>query len=214
MQGRDLPGSTKPIELSRRKLRTGRSESSQTILFDTESGNLLDAVYCEEVLIIEKSKSTKEELRQHLTAATRREGESDRKQFFQSWNFTSPPSRGEAQECEQEGCVDRPTTNRTPAPDPLGAGVLLFIVIIWVAGRCQVLAHMTSHDSILQAPAARLLYSRKNATDLLSMSLRKLDTEIAEGHIQTLRHGGRVLITAAELNRYASPDSVKTPAAA
>ncbi len=53
--------------------------------------NLLDAVYCEEGLIMANTNWTKEELRKHLPDATRRritgEGEGDRKHLFQCWDF-------------------------------------------------------------------------------------------------------------------------------
>jgi excisionase family DNA binding protein len=55
-------------------------------------------------------------------------------------------------------------------------------------------------------PAPRLLYDRKTAATLLSISVRSLDYLIAEGSIRVRRLGGRVLITRKELERFADHD--------
>lgn len=52
----------------------------------------------------------------------------------------------------------------------------------------------------------RLLYSRKDAAYQLSISLRQVDTLIANRHLGTRRVGGRVLIPHGELTRFAGKD--------
>jgi excisionase family DNA binding protein len=49
-----------------------------------------------------------------------------------------------------------------------------------------------------------LLHDRKTAAYVLSISVRTLDYEIAAGEIKTRRIGGKVLITARELKRFAA----------
>jgi hypothetical protein len=71
--------------------------------------------------------------------------------------------------------------------------------------RCRQtgLKHMNSTPS--EAPP-RLLYSRKETGYLLSLSLRAIAYMIASGDLRTKRHGGRVMITHAELLRQAALD--------
>jgi hypothetical protein len=52
----------------------------------------------------------------------------------------------------------------------------------------------------------RLLYSRKQTAYLLSLSLRAIAYMIASGDLRTKHHGGRVMITHAELLRQAALD--------
>ncbi|WP_213805738.1 helix-turn-helix domain-containing protein [Granulicella sp. dw_53] len=52
----------------------------------------------------------------------------------------------------------------------------------------------------------RLLYSRKEAAFLLSISTRTLDTYIAVGKLKVRKLGGRKLIPKAELVRFAARD--------
>lgn len=54
--------------------------------------------------------------------------------------------------------------------------------------------------------APRLLYSRKDAARLLSISTRSLDYLIVKGTVNTRRIGSRVLIQHEELIRLASRD--------
>jgi hypothetical protein len=49
-----------------------------------------------------------------------------------------------------------------------------------------------------------LLYSRKSAAFALSISIRKLDYDLAAGAFETRRNGRKVLITASSLKRYAA----------
>jgi hypothetical protein len=58
-----------------------------------------------------------------------------------------------------------------------------------------------AHDT-----APRLLYSRKDAARLLSISTRSLDYLIVKGTLNTRRIGSRVLIEHEELIRLASHD--------
>ena len=51
---------------------------------------------------------------------------------------------------------------------------------------------------------ARLLYDRKNAARMLSISVRSLDYIIAAKGLDTRRIGRKVLVTHASLVRYAS----------
>jgi excisionase family DNA binding protein len=60
------------------------------------------------------------------------------------------------------------------------------------------------------APEARLLVSREEAAQLLSISPRGLDYLIANRRLPTRRIGGRVLIPVADLRKYARGDHQKT----
>ncbi|WP_419806924.1 helix-turn-helix domain-containing protein [Terriglobus sp.] len=51
-----------------------------------------------------------------------------------------------------------------------------------------------------------LLLSRKDAAAALAISLRTLDYLIADGHIQTRKLCGRILIPTMELRRFAQQD--------
>jgi hypothetical protein len=67
-----------------------------------------------------------------------------------------------------------------------------------------------SRSTITTSPSTeappRLLYSRKETAYLLSLSLRAIAYLIASGDLRTKRHGGRVMITHAELLRQAALD--------
>lgn len=56
------------------------------------------------------------------------------------------------------------------------------------------------------APDAKLLVSRDEAAQMLSISQRGLDYLIANRRLPTRRIGGRVLIPVAELRKYARGD--------
>ena len=49
----------------------------------------------------------------------------------------------------------------------------------------------------------RLLYSKREAASMLSISLRKVDYLIADGHLRASRVDGRVLLHHDELVRFA-----------
>jgi len=55
-------------------------------------------------------------------------------------------------------------------------------------------------------PEAKLLVSREEAAQLLSISQRGLDYLIANRRLPTRRIGGRVLIPVADLRKYAGSD--------
>jgi excisionase family DNA binding protein len=57
----------------------------------------------------------------------------------------------------------------------------------------------------------RLLWDRKTAAHLLSISVRSLDYLIADGSITVLRTGRRVLISRDELVRFATPEPPSQP---
>lgn len=52
-------------------------------------------------------------------------------------------------------------------------------------------------------PAPKLLYTRKDAADMLSISVSSLDTMIGRGMLRAIRKGRRVLIHKTELERIA-----------
>jgi hypothetical protein len=56
----------------------------------------------------------------------------------------------------------------------------------------------------------KLLYSRKDAAQALSISIRSLDYLIERGDFSTKRIGKKVLIPAAELRRFAKGDHPET----
>jgi excisionase family DNA binding protein len=58
-------------------------------------------------------------------------------------------------------------------------------------------------------PEAKLLVSREEAAQLLSISQRGLDYLIANRRLPTRRIGGRVLIPVAELRKYAGSDHLE-----
>ena len=64
----------------------------------------------------------------------------------------------------------------------------------------------TTSTPSAEAPP-RLLYSRKETAYLLSLSVRAIAYLIASGDLRTKRHGGRVMITHAELLRQAALDN-------
>jgi hypothetical protein len=57
-----------------------------------------------------------------------------------------------------------------------------------------------------QEPATRLLYDRKAAAPMLSISVRSLDYYLAAGKFKTKRIGRKVLIPHSELVKFASRD--------
>jgi excisionase family DNA binding protein len=59
---------------------------------------------------------------------------------------------------------------------------------------------------VVVAPDAKLLVSREEAAQLLSISQRGLDYLIANRRLSTRRIGGRVLIPVADLRKYARGD--------
>ena len=59
---------------------------------------------------------------------------------------------------------------------------------------------------VIISPDARLLVSREEAAQLLSISQRGLDYLIANRRLPTRRIGGRVLIPVADLRKYARGD--------
>ena len=52
-------------------------------------------------------------------------------------------------------------------------------------------------------PAPKLLYTRKDAADMLSISVSSLDTMIGRGMLRAIRKGRRVLVHKTELERVA-----------
>lgn len=52
----------------------------------------------------------------------------------------------------------------------------------------------------------KLLFSRKDAADVLSISVRSLDYFIADGEIETRKIGGRTLIPLSSLKQFARRD--------
>jgi excisionase family DNA binding protein len=61
-------------------------------------------------------------------------------------------------------------------------------------------------ERVIVAPDAKLLVSRDEAAQLLSISQRGLDYLIANRRLPTRRIGGRVLIPVADLRKYARGD--------
>jgi hypothetical protein len=61
---------------------------------------------------------------------------------------------------------------------------------------------MTTSCNPLQS-SARLLYDRKSAALQLSISVRSLDYLISDNRLRVKRVGGRVLVSADELRRFA-----------
>jgi len=59
----------------------------------------------------------------------------------------------------------------------------------------------------------KLLYSRRDAAEALSLSIRSVDYLITAGRLATRRVGGKILIPASAVRRFARedhPDSVRT----
>jgi excisionase family DNA binding protein len=67
-------------------------------------------------------------------------------------------------------------------------------------------AQKKSAARVIISPDARLLVSREEAAQLLSISQRGLDYLIANRQLPTRRIGGRVLIPVADLRKYARGD--------
>jgi len=60
----------------------------------------------------------------------------------------------------------------------------------------------------------KLLYSRRNAAEALSLSIRSVDYLITTGRLSTRRIGSKILIPASAVRRFARedhPDSVRPP---
>jgi excisionase family DNA binding protein len=55
-------------------------------------------------------------------------------------------------------------------------------------------------------PAPKILYSRVEAAQMLSISVSSLDVLISTGRLRTVRKGRRVLIHIAEIERIASQE--------
>ena len=68
------------------------------------------------------------------------------------------------------------------------------------------IAPKKSPERVVISPDAKLLVSRDEAAQLLSISQRGLDYLIANRRLPTRRIGGRVLIPVADLRRYARGD--------
>ncbi|WP_035352713.1 helix-turn-helix domain-containing protein [Edaphobacter aggregans] len=67
-------------------------------------------------------------------------------------------------------------------------------------------AHKKPPARVTVAPEAKLLASREEAAQLLSIGQRGLDYLIANRRLPTRRIGGRVLIPVADLRKYARCD--------
>jgi hypothetical protein len=74
--------------------------------------------------------------------------------------------------------------------------------------NCRTYPDTRSSTRPTESPGAppRLLYSRKEVSYQLSLSLRAIAYMIASGNLRTKRHGGRVMVTHAELLRQAALD--------
>ena len=82
-----------------------------------------------------------------------------------------------------------------------------------MAGGQSVVVPICPYQVLATAMAVpKLLYDRKSAAYALSISVRKLDYAIANKEINVRRIGGKVLIAASELKRYASADHLNTTA--
>ncbi len=57
---------------------------------------------------------------------------------------------------------------------------------------------------VIRPPVEKLLYDRESAAFALSVSVRTVDYGLARGEFETRRVGGRVLITASSLRRWAA----------
>ncbi len=68
------------------------------------------------------------------------------------------------------------------------------------------IAQKKSPERVVISPDAKLLVSRDEAAQLLSISQRGLDYLIANRRLPTRRIGGRVLIPVADLRKYARGD--------
>lgn len=71
-------------------------------------------------------------------------------------------------------------------------------------------ATLTKHK--LQSSVQPLLYTKRDAAALLSLSLRTIDNLIWRKDLKTKRIGRRVLIPATELKRLATPDYMRVAA--
>ena len=67
-------------------------------------------------------------------------------------------------------------------------------------------AHKKPPARVTGAPDTKLLVSREEAAQLLSISQRALDYLIANRRLPTKRIGGRVLIPVSDLRKYARGD--------
>jgi len=59
---------------------------------------------------------------------------------------------------------------------------------------------------VIKPPVEKLLYDRQSAAFAVSVSVRTIDYALARREFETRRVGGRVLITAASLRRWAAKD--------
>ncbi|MEG9438230.1 helix-turn-helix domain-containing protein [Edaphobacter sp. HDX4] len=71
-----------------------------------------------------------------------------------------------------------------------------------------------SKTATADASELRLLYDRKTAARMTSISVRSLDYLISSGELKVRRIGTRILVAHAELVRFAGRDHVGTVAAA
>jgi hypothetical protein len=65
---------------------------------------------------------------------------------------------------------------------------------------------MNDKCNTLQPPAPRLLYDRKTASQMLSISIRSLDYLLARKTFQTRKIGKKILITHDSLVRFSRAD--------
>ena len=65
------------------------------------------------------------------------------------------------------------------------------------------MTHIVAPTSTSPQPLTRLLYDRKSAAQMLSISIRSLDYLIARKELDTRRIGKKVLVPHRELVRYA-----------
>jgi hypothetical protein len=63
-----------------------------------------------------------------------------------------------------------------------------------------------SGTPVRKSPVEKLLYSRQDAAEALSISLRMIDYALARGEFETKYNGSRRLITSGSLKRWAAKD--------
>ncbi|MGF7180413.1 helix-turn-helix domain-containing protein [Tunturiibacter psychrotolerans] len=80
---------------------------------------------------------------------------------------------------------------------------------------CRTTRTRRSQEAVSSTPQPRLLYSRKEASYQLSISVRSIDYLITEGRLHTRKIGGRILVPHEELLRFVRSDRMQamTPAA-
>ncbi len=73
----------------------------------------------------------------------------------------------------------------------------------------------TSSGGYMDHNVEKLLYSRRDAAEALSLSIRSVDYLITTGRLSTRRVGSKILIPVGAIRRFARedhPESVRTPA--